>query len=516
MALAIDSPRPDDQELGLSWSGRLSLTARILAVNIFALALLAGSFFYLDSFRARLIDERLSQAGSEAGLVASVVERTAPADRNAILATLSKDTKSQIRLFAANGTLIADSSQIAEPAFQLRNPSTEAWQRQVALRMDRIIDWIVGADLPPPYLPGTTGLSSPSLSPAIRFAPDRTHMIAAGARVGQDGSYVTTLENARDIRRIVRAERSRLGLIIGVAIALSVLLSLFLARTIVRPLQRLADAAMRVRLGQARDVAVPRLPFRRDEIGTLARALADMTQALRQRIDSTEAFAADVAHEMKNPLASLASAVETLGAISDPALQKQLHDVIRHDVRRLDRLITDISELSRIDAQIARTRFESIDIGTMITELLRFRVDRGQNGDVTIAFARPAKGSTRVMGDAGRLARVIENLLDNAISFSKPGDVVRISATRDGSLIRVCVDDDGPGIPESARESIFERFHSDRPDSHEFGRHSGLGLSIARTIIEAHGGEIRATGREAEKTGARLEFNLPATEIPKR
>jgi two-component system sensor histidine kinase ChvG len=290
----------------------------------------------------------------------------------------------------------------------------------------------------------------------------------------------------------------------------SVLLSLFLARTIARPLRRLALAAHRVRLGRAREVQVPRLPSRRDEIGTLARALSDMSMALRQRIDATEAFAADVTHELKNPLASLRSAVDSLDLVQDPDLQRQLIAVVRDDVARLDRLITDISEASRVDAELARARFETIDLGAMIEGLVATREARGRNGNIRLAFARPNRGSAVVFGDGSRLTRVIENLIDNAISFSPAGGLVQVAAMRDGEDVLVRVEDDGPGVPPEARAVIFNRFHTIRPEGEAFGRHSGLGLAIAKAIVEGHNGTIEVTDRDNAPNGARFLIRLPA------
>jgi two-component system sensor histidine kinase ChvG len=294
----------------------------------------------------------------------------------------------------------------------------------------------------------------------------------------------------------------------------SVLLSLFLARTIVHPLRKLARAAVRVRLGRAREVVVPRLPSRRDEIGTLARALSDMTQALRERIDAGEHFAADVTHELKNPIASVRSAIEGLGRVTSDEQRAQLLAIADEDVRRLDRLVTDISDASRIDAQLSRTLFEPIDIGLMIESMLAARAARvsGDTPQPRIAFARPRKGTATVMGDGHRIERAIDNVIDNALSFSPPDALVCIAATRLGDEVHIRVDDDGPGIPPAQREAIFRRFHSERPDGEAFGRHSGLGLAIARTIVEGHGGTIAAGDREDGKRGASLLITLPAAE----
>ena len=333
-------------------------------------------------------------------------------------------------------------------------------------------------------------------------------MITAAAALPSGGAVMTTI-NARDITQTVRVERARLSIVLGLVTLVSILLSLFLARTIVRPLRRLARAAVRVRLGRAREVVVPRLPSRRDEIGMLARALSDMSLALRARIDATESFAADVTHEMKNPLASLRSAVEGLSSVKDPALQVRLLAIVRDDVLRLDRLISDISEASRLDAQLSRAKFEPIDIGALIAALLESRAARGVERGIHIDFDRRDGASLVTMGEGARLERVFENLIDNAISFSPDGGLVAIAAGTEGGQLVVRVEDEGPGVPEEARKAIFRRFQSIRPHGEAFGKHSGLGLAIARTIVEGHQGTIAVESREDRLSGARFVVRLP-------
>ena len=323
---------------------------------------------------------------------------------------------------------------------------------------------------------------------------------------GTDPGVLLLTTNARDVRKVVRAERFNLGMVLLATLVLSALLSRFLARTIATPLRKLASAAHRVRLGRAREVDVPLLPKRRDEIGLLARALHDMTQSLRQRIDATEAFAADVTHELKNPLASLRSAVDSLERVDDPALRAQLLDVIRQDVVRLDRLVVDIAEASRLDAELSRARFEPVDLGHLIEEMLP--TWEGRRAGVEIAFARPRVGTAVIMGDEGRLARLIDNLVDNAISFSPPGGLVDLRASAVGREVVVSVEDEGPGVPANAREIIFHRFHSIRGPE-DFGRHSGLGLAIAKAIVDGHNGRIAAEDRHDGRTGARFVVHFP-------
>ncbi len=511
----------EERDLALAWSGRWSLTTRILAVNIFALAMLAGGFFYLDSYRTQIIDRRLEQAVIETRLVAQATASADPEERLPLLAQLGNLTHTRFRLYTRAEAPPVDSWSISAPTYELRDPSQEPFQRRAARFLDRVIDTVVDADRPAtfnePALDRLSAWPEALLARAqgrtvseLRRAPERTPFISVATPMpGMPGAVMLATDNARDIVRVVRAERLRLGIVLAMVVAASILLSLFLARTIVRPLRRLARAAHRVRLGRAREVTVPRLPSRRDEIGLLARALSDMSMALRQRIDATEAFAADVTHELKNPLASLRSAVESMGRISDDGLREQLLEVIRDDVRRLDRLITDIADASRLDAQLSRARFETVDLGPMIEGLVAEREARGENHGVRLAFARPHAGTAVVLGDGSRLTRVVANLIDNAISFSPPGGLVQIAATRDGDRILVRVDDEGPGVPPPAREAIFNRFHSIRPEGEAFGRHSGLGLAIAKAIVEAHNGTIDVEDRDDDCSGARFLVRLP-------
>lgn len=515
---AHSGTNPAERDLALSWSARVSLTPRILAVNIFALALLAGGFFYLDSYRSRILDSRLAQASREARLMADALAAAPPQHRDKLVLTFARDTGTRVRLYDSRGKVIADTREMGSRNAILVDPDKEGWQQDTARFLDAVIDTVVGAQRAPLFRErrGDRGLEWPDVQaardPAITHAsvwraPDRTPVITAAASYG-DGT-VFTVNNARDVTQTVRVERFRLSVVLAIVSAVSILLSLFLARTIVRPLRRLARAAVRVRLGRAREVVVPRLPSRRDEIGLLARALSDMSGALRHRIDATEAFAADVTHELKNPLASLRSAVDSIANVRDPELQGQLIAVIRDDVHRLDRLITDISEASRLDAQLSRAKFEPVDAGTMIDALLVQRRERGVERRVRIRFDRPMSEPLLVLGEGSRLERVFENLIDNALSFSPDGGLITIAARKDGGALEIRVEDEGPGVPESERESIFRRFHSVRPHDEAFGKHSGLGLAIARTIVEGHGGQIMVESREDRLSGARFVVRLP-------
>lgn len=522
MAPVTASRTNSERDLALKWSNRVSLTPRILAVNIFALALLGSGFFYLDSYRSRIVDSRVAEARGEVRLIAQAIASATPERRDLLVLSLARDTGTRIRLFDEDGKLITDSHELGLRNLVLRDPDKDPFNQSTARFLDAVIDTVVGTDRPPLYRekPRDGGMEWPDVRTArethgtpatVWRAPDRTPVITAAAPITQLGVVMTTV-NARDITQTVRSERFRLSVVLAIVSLLSILLSLFLARTIVRPLRRLARAAVRVRLGRAREVVVPRLPERSDEIGMLARALSDMSQALRARIDATESFAADVTHELKNPLASLRSAVEGLSKVKDPELQEQLLAIVRDDVHRLDRLITDISDASRLDAQLSRATFEPVDVGAMIQALLDQREARGLANGIRIVFDRRPNAPLIVLGEGARLERVFENLIENAVSFSPPNGLITISAVSYRETLVVRVEDEGPGVPEEARDAIFRRFHSVRPESEAFGQHSGLGLAIARTIVEGHQGSISVETREDRLRGARFVVRLPLAE----
>jgi two-component system sensor histidine kinase ChvG len=523
MVPVTDSPKTEPAELALGWSRGLSLTARILAVNLFVVALLGAGLIFLDSYRARLIIEREDAAKIQAEFIANSLPLVGADGRMAFLAAYAKQHGSRIRLYDKDGVKFVDSFDLARPTYRLRDPDSEPWRKDAARGIDKVFDFLVmAADLASFREPKVDKATAwPELKRArpgkpasmARFAPDLTHVISAGAQSPEGNFGVLSTSSERDIRLFVRAERFSVGMFILLVICIGVLLSVFLARTIVMPLRHLARAAVKVRLGRAQEVTVPRLPSRRDEIGMLARALSDMSIALRQRIDATEAFAADVAHEIKNPLASLRSALDGADNVKDPALRAQLMAVAKADVHRMDRLISDISDASRVDSQLAKAKFEPIDLGDMIEQLLQAREHRGGDQDISIAFARPRRGIAVVMGEDMRLERMLTNLIDNAVSFSPPGALVEISATRAEEDVIIRVSDEGPGVPENEREAIFRRFHSERPGGESFGKHSGLGLAIARTIVEGHHGRIRVRDRVDGRPGACFEIALPSAEV---
>jgi two-component system, OmpR family, sensor histidine kinase ChvG len=521
MASDTASTNSEEADLALSWSGRWTLGYRILALNLITVALVALSTLYLDVFRSRLSKERTQQTRIETQTAAAALTQLPPDKWRAVLAEVSRATRDRMRLYGPDGRLLIDSWSLTGPTYELQNPNTQSWTKDVARALDRGFNFVVGARSLDDYAePQVDRLQAwPEAVRArvkngsatkVRNAPDLTPVISAAVPI--QGGVLMATNNDRSFTRAVRAQRTGIVTAMVGVILLSVLLSIFLARTIVRPLRRLALAAHRVRLGRSREVKVPRLPSRNDEIGLLARAVSDMSQSLRQRIDNMEAFAADVTHELKNPLASLRSAVDGLDRVEEEELRHRLMAIARDDVRRLDRLINDISEAARTDAELARATFDRIDLGPLIEQLVRSWETRRETGDARLAFARPRKDSATVMGKPDRLARAINNIIDNAVSFSPPGGLVEIAAVRVGDEVRIRIDDEGPGVPEEAREAIFNRFHSVRPEGEEFGRHSGLGLAIARAIVEGHDGEIDVHDRDDAPSGARFTIRLPAAD----
>ena len=316
---------------------------------------------------------------------------------------------------------------------------------------------------------------------------------------------------------MVEAERLAIFKVFLIAAGVMVVLSMLLAGTIAGPVRRLADGAERVRRRIRTRVEIPDFTRRRDEIGHLSGALRDMTGALYTRIEAIESFAADVSHELKNPLTSLRSAVETLPMAKTEANRKRLLEVIEHDVRRLDRLITDISDASRLDAELQRQEAAPVDLAQMLDALVKAANEVPGDVAVTLRFEGGPPAAFKVPGHDSRLGQVVSNLIDNARSFSPAGGSVRLTCRKLKSEVEILVDDDGPGVRPEALEKIFERFYTDRPEDQGFGQNSGLGLSISKQIVEAHGGRVwvenrvapAAGGEEPKVLGARFHVRLP-------
>ncbi|MBM3568793.1 MAG: HAMP domain-containing protein [Alphaproteobacteria bacterium] len=515
-------------------TARGRLTRRILALNLIAPALLVIGLLTLDPFRDGLIAARLETLEARGQVIAGALGEAATRDENlaqrldraaaiAILQRLGSAGDVAVRLYDPSGVLVADSRRLAGG-----------------------VRAVEAAPLPPPgegpglgeRLMGLWDRLAAALArdPPLEAFPSAIESLAelrqalageaaSAARLGGDGTIVLTvalpvqrlrqlsavlllIERDTAIERRLAAERRDILRYFGWTLAVTVALSLLLAATIARPLVRLAAAADAVRLGAGRKVAIPDLARRGDEIGALSTALAGMTRELYRRLDATEAFAADVAHEIRNPLSSLRSAIETLPLTADPAQRERLLRIAAEDVARLDRLIGDIAEASRLDAEITREDLQPVDLAALVQGVIEAFADRG----LRFEFAAPDRAAV-VPGRPERLGRALANLIDNACSFSPPGGTVRIALARADSDILLTVDDQGPGIPDDELEKVFERFHTRRPEGEAFGHHSGLGLAIARRVIEAHGGSLSAANRrdaDGRVVGARLELRLPA------
>jgi two-component system, OmpR family, sensor histidine kinase ChvG len=514
------------------WVSRLTL--RIFAVNLIALATLAGGVLYLDNFRVKLMEQRREQMIIQARQMATALGEltSGPAEapeievlRSAVLIKRLNDDRQRVRLFRATGQQISDTLDENSPLQTMRLPATgwdwKSLRRRSARFLDRAIESIgSNPDLEPYKEPlVVTPEDFPELKDALagntsgrlRLREDGVVMITVATPVQPYKRVVGALlitADTRDIIKTWRKERLSSFYVFLFALSLTLLLSMFLSRTIARPLKRLAVAAERVRFGRGREVAIPRYRNRKDEIGDLATSLEEMTQSLHHRMDAIESFAADISHELKNPLTSLRSAVDVFRTTKKPELQEKLLAVIQDDITRLDRLITDISDASRLDAELSRAQMIPIDLRFMVSMLLDMYRATTPKKKVRFAFAPPAEPMP-VFGLELRLGQVVRNLVDNAISFSPENGIVTIRLSRRLRTIVLSVEDEGPGIPPDNLQDIFKRFYSERPAEESFGKHSGLGLSISKDIITAHGGTIVAENR-TNSAGARFQVELPA------
>ncbi len=547
-----------------------SLTRRIVVLNLGGLVALLGGFLYLNQFREGLIDARIQSLQTQGEIIAAAVAASATIDTDAItidpekllklapgesysatdgsqpalefslnpervgplLRRLVSPTRTRARIYDRDGSLLLDSRSVSgrsnifrfdlPPAGPAPTPhmggdattpleslvnALRRWSRRPELPLYEDIGMGNGKAYPEvaAALGGTP-------QPVVRANSKGETIISVAVPVQRFRSVrgvllLSTLGG--DIDAIIATERWAIIRIFLVSAGVMLLLSLLFAGTIAEPMRRLAEAAERVRRGAKSRQEIPDFSDRQDEIGHLSGALRDMTKALYSRIEAIEHFAADVAHELKNPLTSLRSAVETLPIAKTESSRARLLEIIKHDVGRLDRLISDISDASRLDAELARADMASVDLSLVLNTVVSMAqgVERGDQTTVTLLKQGVANEALRrrwrVIGHDSRLAQVFDNLIANARSFSAPSGVVRVTLRpetgvdisgrrRDG--YEILVDDDGPGIPQGAFERVFERFYTDRPEQ-GFGQNSGLGLSISRQIVEAHGGRIRALNR---------------------
>src|SRR5881227_2287444 len=527
------------------WRAVSPLTRRIVAVNVLPLALLAVGFLYLGKFESSLIGQQIESLRTQGEIFAAALSEGAVLDSGdegeillpdlarQMMRRLVEPTRPRTRLFDIQGKQIADSRLLRGPGdavqvMELPPPERKSLLGRVT---DQIYDWIVEL-LPsrhkhPPYRESDAGNAADygeamralrgESGSAVRSDPQTGGLAISVAvpvqRYKQVLGAVMLSSSNGEIEEELRTVRLELLRIFGVALLVTILLSLYLASTIARPLRRLADAAERAR-GRGARVEIPDLIGRGDEIGELSRSLRDMTDALWQRMSAIESFAADVAHEIKNPLSSLRSAVETVGRIEDPVKRRRLMAIIQDDVERLDRLISDISDASRLDAELSRQEVSPTHIAAMLQALVEMHETTRAEGAPRLVLDIAERGRELIVpGIERRLSQVFVNVIANAVSFSPPHGEIRISARLDGRAVLVSVEDEGPGIPEDKLTAIFDRFYSERPAGEKFGTHSGLGLSISKQIIEAHRGRIWAENRlDADGTviGARFLIRLPA------
>ena len=525
-------------------SGRFSrITLRILIVNLLAPAILVAGLFYLDEYRRNLISTELSGMRTHGEIFAVALSESAvspmgqmlmPELSSQIVRRLAFTAETRARLFLPDGRLAADSRNLLEPGGQIQRqdlppPISSEEQESLLERafqaIDRIYNWLPGGENYTPYrenvkqnardYPEVMAAMNGDVWVARRSMPDGSLVLSVAmpvTRYKQTLGVIFLSKGSGEIDSALYEVRLDILRVFGVVLVITVALSFYLAGTIARPVRTLALAAERIRRGHHRQHTIPDFSERSDEIGELAGALGEMTEALWARMDAIEHFAADVAHEIKNPLTSLKSAVETAARVKDGEQQKKLMGIIQEDVERLDRLISDISDASRLDAELSRAETESVDIGSMLETITSIHDATKREGEPTVILNTEQGLITEGMGD--RLVQVFRNLLGNAVSFSPDNSTIDINARREGDSIVISFSDHGPGIPSGKESAIFERFYTERPMAEKFGTHSGLGLAISKQIIEAHGGQIMAENimsEDGEITGARLKVRLRAT-----
>jgi two-component system, OmpR family, sensor histidine kinase ChvG len=550
-----------------------SLTRRIVFLNVTGLLALSIGVTFLSQFRAGLIDARVQSLLVQGQIIAAAIAASATVETGSsitidpdkllelhpgesygpseealygidfpinpervapVLRRLVSPTKTRARIYDRDGVLLVDSRNLFGRGdvlrFDLPPPNAEkpSFIERILIAVRR---WLGRGDLPLYHeLGASNGRGYPEVAQALNGQD------ASMVRINDHGDVIVSVAvpvqrfravrgalmlstQGADIDDMVEAERLAILKVFLVATAVMVVLSILLAGTIAEPVRRLADAAEAVRRRIRSRVEIPDFTRRRDEIGHLSGTLRDMTNALYSRIEAIESFAADVAHELKNPLTSLRSAVETLPVARTDESRARLLDIIQHDVQRLDRLISDISDASRLDAELQRQEAAPVDLAKLLNTLVGVanEVNRDDGVKVTLRFEGGGARAFQVPGHDSRLGQVVDNLIENARSFSPPGSTVRVTCRRLKSNVEIFVDDDGPGVRPDAVEKVFERFYTDRPHQ-GFGQNSGLGLSISKQIVDAHGGAIWVENRpglaDTDGTptigGARFIVRLPA------
>ncbi|RWO53064.1 MAG: HAMP domain-containing protein [Mesorhizobium sp.] len=550
-----------------------SLTRRILFLNLAGLAVLVTGILYLNTFRDGLIDARVESLMTQGEIIAGAIAASATVETDSIsidpekllelqageslgpgsdqldnldfpinpervapvLRRLISPTRTRARIYDRDANLLLDSRHLYSRGQILRYdlPPTDKEEPDLLERIQKFVfDFFRNTALPVYHeQPGGNGAAFPEVVKALTGSPSTI------VRISEQGEQIVSVAvpiqrfravlgvlmlstEGGDIDKIVAAERKAILRVFGIAALVTAILSMLLASTIANPLRRLSAAAVRVRRGVKNREEIPDFSDRQDEIGNLSIAVRDMTNALYARIEAIESFAADVSHELKNPLTSLRSAVETLPLAKNEASRARLMEIIQHDVRRLDRLITDISDASRLDAELAREDAGTVDLKKFITDLVdvsRTATRNKKTVDIEFKVAKLPQGVKGyfVAGHDLRIGQVITNLIENARSFvPEEHGHIAISLARAGKVNIITVDDNGPGIRADNIDRIFERFYTDRPAGEAFGQNSGLGLSISRQIVEAHGGTLTAENipgtKPGEIKGARFVVTLPA------
>ena len=529
MASDTATAKADTRPRRRFWPGS-RLGQLILVLNLLGLAILIAGVLVLNEMRRGLVQARMDGLRTQGELITDVLGQAATrgspepkldADlAKQVLELLFPPKSQRARLFDVHGRLLADSYVVSDRVEW--RPLPPARKRGALNLHVQMLDKDASAD------PRKVAKAQASLHHEVALALKGDTV--EGIRTAQNGERVVSVSmpvqrvaavlgvltlEAVDVDQIIAAQRRALMPFILVAIGVTLLSSFLLTWLIARPVLRLARAADAVRLSRSRAISLPDLAARKDELGDLTRSLQAMTDALSERMDAIERFAADVAHEIRNPLTSIRSAVETLDLVTDAKARQRLFGILKQDVGRLDRLITDISNASRLDAELSRDEPRAFDVGRLLAELagLYSGSRRPDEPDVRVVFRGPEMAEpVMIIGREGPLSQVFRNLIDNARSFSPAGGTVRVNLARQGRQAVVSVEDDGPGVPADNLETIFERFYTARPKGQAFGGHSGLGLSIARQIIQAHNGRIRAENRtdaDGKVVGARLSVSLP-------
>jgi len=519
----------------------LSLTVRVLAINVLALAIVVAGFLYLDRYQSDLFDTKMASLAREGALIAGALgESVVPLEDSEkswldpdlaepLLQRLAIPAGTRVRLFDVEGALIVDSLSLPGAHVQTRELPPPAGGGALGRAAIVVYDWVV-ENLPPhAQMPRQ---AEPEHARAADF-PEAAQALEGGVsstiRETESGQLVAVValpvqplrliqgallisSGAEDVALSVRDVRFAILEAFAIALAITVLLTLYFSSTITRPVRRLAEAAERVRAGRGRKVSIPDFTARRDEIGGLSRALRDMTQALWVRMDAIEVFVADVAHEIKNPLSSVRNAVETARRVKDSTQRDKLLDIVAQDVTRLDRLLSEIADASRIDSEMSRVEAEIVDLGALLTVLVDMQRPAFATQTQHLTLDLPATGTVYVRAVEDRLVQVFQNILNNALSFNSEGGDVAIHVTQVDDNICIDIKDQGSGVAEDLYEAIFDRFHTLRPSGEPFGAHSGLGLSISRQIIDAHGGTIscrNSLAPDGKVLGACFTIRLP-------